>query len=86
LRNVKFGVRASGFVELEMHRRRVVRRIGGSVPAERCAECASSASRGIRMIPELFQVSQQLLALLGCEVWGQSAGVFQTLLQLRGVG
>jgi hypothetical protein len=41
------------------------------------------------MIPELFQViakSQQLLALLGSEVWGQSAGFFQTLLQLRDVG
>jgi len=41
------------------------------------------------MIPELFQViaeSQQLLALLGCELWGQSAGFFHSPLQLRNVG
>jgi hypothetical protein len=48
-----------------------------------------SVAGGMRMIPELFQViakSEQLLALLGSEVWGQSAGVFQTLLQPRDVG
>jgi hypothetical protein len=43
----------------------------------------------MRMIPELFQViaqSQRLLALLDCELWGQSAGFFHAPLQLHNVG
>ena len=41
------------------------------------------------MVPELFQViaqCQQLLALLGCELWSQNAGLFQTPLHLGDVG
>ena len=41
------------------------------------------------MVPELFQViaqRQQLLALLGCELWSQSTGLFQTSLHLGDMG
>ena len=85
----KFGVRASGPVKFQMHGRR----ISGSICDHFVQDGAQDAllPRGgrMKMIPEFFQViaeSQQLLALLGCELWGQSAGFFHASLQLRSVG
>jgi hypothetical protein len=72
-----------------MHRRRVVRSIGDHLLQNGAQNAPLQRGGGMMTIPELFQViakSQQLLALLGSEVWGQSAGFFQTLLQLRDVG
>jgi hypothetical protein len=42
-----------------------------------------------RLIPELFQVVaqwKQLLTLFGCELWSQSAGLFQPPLHFGNVG
>jgi hypothetical protein len=85
----KFGVRASGPVELQMHRRRIIRSVGDHLLQDGAQDTLLQRGGRMRMIPELFQVvaqSQQLLALLGCEIWGQSAGFFHAPLQLRNVG
>jgi hypothetical protein len=77
------GVRASGPVELQMHRRRIIRRVGDHFLQDGAQDTLLQRGGRMRVIPELFQVvaqSQQLLTLLGCEMWGQSAGFFHVLL------
>jgi hypothetical protein len=70
-------------VELQMHRRRIIRSVGDHFLQDGAQDTLLQRGGRMRMIPELFQVvaqSQQLLMLLGCEMWGQSAGFFHALL------
>jgi hypothetical protein len=86
---MRSGVRASGPVELQMHRRRIIRSVGDHFLQDGAQDTLLQRGGRLGMIPELFQViseSQPLLALLGGELWGQSAGFFHSPLQLRNVG
>lgn len=72
-----------------MHGRRIIGSVGDHFLQDGAEGGLPQRGGSMRRIPELFQVvaqSQQLLALLRCEIWGQSAGLFYAPLQLRCMG
>ena len=76
-------------MQFEADRRRIIGSIGDHFLQDSTQNAFLQCYRGTRVVPELFQViaqCQQLLALLGCELWSQSAGLFQTSLHLSDVG
>jgi hypothetical protein len=85
----ELGVRTPSPVQFEADRRRIIGSIGDHFLQDSTQNAFLQCYRGTRMVPELFQLiaqSQQLVALLGCEFWSQSAGLFQTSLHLGDIG